>query len=148
MSLDKYITANYDKLVAYAGIYCKDPYDLVSHTYIKVVDAGFYYVNDYMTEAYLRRAIKINATRGDFKKLYKIEHQELTNIPEEFNIDRRIAIEKIDTILRRLDYFDRTIFELYLMGENMKVLSDESKIPISTIYHTLSKVRQIIKATV
>jgi len=92
--------------------------------------------------------MKNNATRGDFKKQYKIDHEEVENIPEEHDIDRRIAIEKVDVVLRHLDYFDRTIFELYLRGENMTKLSKESGIPISTIYHTLSQVRQIIKDNV
>jgi DNA-directed RNA polymerase specialized sigma24 family protein len=97
-----------------------------------------------MTDAYFKRAIK-QAGRHDFRKLYKVQDSPIENIPEEHDIDRRICIERIDVVIRQLDEFDRQIFELYLRGQNMVELSRQSKIPISTIYHTLSKVRQLLK---
>ena len=148
MNLSDYISRNYNELRRYAGAFTRDPNDLIHHTFVKMHDAGFIYINDQMTDYYFKRSMKNNATRGDFKKQYKIDHEQVENIPEEHDIDRRIAIEKVDVVLRHLDYFDRTIFELYLRGENMTKLSKESGIPISTIYHTLSQVRQIIKDNV
>lgn len=148
MSLNAYLEKNYSELKRYARAFTRDPQDLIHHTFLKMHDAGFVYINHQMTDHYFKRSMKNNATRGDFKKQYKIDHDEVENIPEEHDIDRRICIEKVDVVLRHLDYFDRTIFELYLRGENMTELSKESDIPISTIYHTLSKVRQIIKENV
>jgi len=148
VSLKSYIDKNYNNLKRYAASFTPDPNDLIHHTFIKMHDAGFVYINDQMTDHYFKRSMKTNATRGDFKKQYKIDHEQVENVPEEHDIDRRICIEKVDVVLRHLDYFDRSIFELYLRGENMTKLSKESGIPISTIYHTLSKVRQTIKNNV
>lgn len=83
-----------------------------------------------------------NNAKTSFKKLYAT--CELFEIDEEPQ-DKRIAIEKLDEAVRHLDYFDRTIFELYLRGESMKKLSDESGIPLQTIYSSLKKIRKTIK---
>ena len=129
----------------YAGKFTKAPEDLVHHTYIKACDAGFAYINDPMTDYYMRRSIKNNAIRSDFKDAYTYNDCPILEIVQTADNERRIALERIDEILRRLDYFDRTIFELYLSGQNMKELCDESQIPKSTVYHTLHRVRTTLK---
>ena len=108
MNLSDYIERNYQELKRYGRSFTSDPNDLIHHTYLKMYDAGFVYINDQMTDHYFKRSMKNNATRGDFKKQYKIDHEQVENIPEEHDIDRRICIEKVDVVLRHLDYFARS----------------------------------------
>jgi len=53
--------------------------------------------------------------------------------------------EKLDEAIRFLDEFERKLMEIHLQGENMARLSEETGIPISTIYHTLNKAKREIK---
>lgn len=143
--LDRYISNNYELLVLYARKYTHSPADLVHHTYIKVREAGFAYINEPMTDYYMRRSIRNNAIRSSFKDDYTYSDTNISEIAETPDNTRRIQLEQVDAVLRRLDYFDRTIFELYLSGQNMKQLCDESAIPKSTVYHTLHRVRTTLK---
>jgi RNA polymerase sigma factor (sigma-70 family) len=127
--------------VEYARNLTSLPEDLVHHTYLRMVDADFFHINDALTTAYFTRAMRNNA-RTSFKKLYATcELFEMDEEPQE----KRIALEMLDEAVRHLDYFDRTIFELYLRGESMKKLSDESGINLNTIYSSLKKIRRTIK---
>ena len=139
--MNDYLKKNYSSLVEYARRLTSLPEDLVHHTYLRMIDADFFHINDIMTDSYFKRAMYNNA-KTSFKKLYAT--CELFEIDEEPQ-DKRIAIEKLDEAVRHLDYFDRTIFELYLRGESMKKLSDESGIPLQTIYSSLKKIRKTIK---
>ena len=146
--LNDYLEKRYADLVEYAKHYTAYPTDLVHYSYLRIAESTFTFVNEQMTDAYFKRTIKTQSIRG-FREDYEkegIQFDIIENIPEEHDIDKRICIEKLDTIIRRLDEFDRTIFELYLRGENMTKLSYESDVPLRTIYHTLNRVRKIIIA--
>ena len=143
--LDRFISENYQELVRYARKFSSAPEDLVHHTYLKARKANFVFINDPMTDYYLKRSIKNNAIRSDFKQFYTYRTGEIHEIAETPDMERRIALEKVDEVLRRLPWFDRTVFELYLSGQNMKEMCLESKIPKSTVYHTLHKVRETLK---
>lgn len=140
MSWNKYIEENYDELLTVCKGLTDNPNDLLHYTFLKC-----YNKQADNKEHYFKRALRLNSISRQFLKQFESRHEELTNIPLEFDLDRRICIEKVDTVVRHLDRFDRTVFELYLQGENMKLISKESGIPISTIYLTLSKARQLIK---
>lgn len=128
-------------MVDYAKRYTSLPEDLVHHTYLQLIDADFTYINDVLTESYFKVSM-YNNQRGDFKKLYATcETFEMDEEPSE----KRIALEMLDEAVRHLDYFDRTIFELYLRGESMTKLSNESGINLNTIYCTLNRIRNIVK---
>ena len=110
-----------------------------------MIDAGFVYINEPMTDWYFKRSMKNNAIRGEFHDQYTIRSEELGEIEQTHDMEKIIQREQVDAILRRLSWFDRTIFELYLGGQNMTELSEESGISLSTIYHRIKKVRTILK---
>lgn len=140
MSLHEYIDRNYDELVRYASAFSNDPQDLVHNTYVKAYEAGFAYINDYFTDAYFKRSIKNNSRTPS---VIFVELPE--DIVEEVNLTRIISREQMDLAVNALDQFDKSIFNLYLSGVNMKQLADESGIASSTIYHALSRIRQTLK---
>lgn len=145
-SLKEYIDKHYTNLTRYASPFTDCPTDLVHFTYIKMIDAGFQFRDEPSTDSYFKRAIKQNGIHS-FKKIYLIkDNPEVENIAEEHDIERRVAIEKLDVVIRCLDEFDRQVTELYLRGENMSLIAKESGVPASTIYHALSKVRKLLKS--
>ena len=95
MNLSDYISRNYNELRRYAGAFTRDPNDLIHHTFIKMHDAGFIYINDQMTDYYFKRSMKNNATRGDFKKQYKIDHEEVENIPEDTTLIDELPLRRL-----------------------------------------------------
>lgn len=140
MSLHEYIARNYKELVRYASAFSNDPQDLVHNTYVKAYEAGFAYINDYFTDAYFKRSIKNNSRTPSVTFVELPE-----DIVDEVNLTRIISREQMDLAVNALDQFDKSIFNLYLSGVNMKQLADESGIASSTIYHALSRIRQTLK---
>lgn len=140
MSWNEYVESNYQELLTICKGLSDSPEDLLHYTFLRVYDK-----NPKNKEHYFKRALRFNSISRAFRKQFNQVWEELDNIPLEYDLDKRICIEKIDTVVRHLDSFDRAIFELYLQGENMTEISKESGIPIATIYHTLSKARQLIK---
>ena len=140
MSWNRYIEENYSHLMEVAEGLTDYPNDLIHFTFLRCYDKT---PDD--KDRYFKRAMKLNSISTTFRKQFNQVWEEVENIPIEHDLDKRICLERVDTVLRHLDKFDRTIFELYLQGEEMKQLSKESGIPISTIYLTLSKARQAIK---
>lgn len=149
-SLDSYVEYMYNDLVRYANRFAKaDACDLVHHTYLKIRNAGFVFSNFPMTDFYFKRSIKTNG-QHDFRKLYyvfggDIEPFDIAEEIDESELQKVVQREILDEAVRQLPQFERIITELYLMGENMRVMAEESEIAISTVYHTLSKVREDVK---
>ena len=149
--MENFLNRHYEALVAYASLYTKDPHDLVHFTYLKLLDANFTYVSDLTALAYFKKSI-YNSSRGDFKKLYypddykdvDVETLEVENL-DLTNLDRRIAREKLDEVVRHLDFFDRTIFEMYLRGDNLKKVSRESGISYATMMGSIYRIRKTLK---
>lgn len=146
-SLNDYISKHYSDLIAYASSLSKDPVGLLSHTYIKARKAGFKFVDKPKADGYFKRALKTNAAH-DFRVLYESigDSEGLELIPSEIDdFTKLINTERIDEIVRWLDEFDRKVLELYLSGQNMRECASGSGVPVSTIYHSLYRSREIIK---
>jgi len=144
--LNDYLEKRYTDLLEYSKQYTKHPSDLVHYVYLRLVDGPFEFIDEPKTDYYFKKTIKTHAARG-FREMYEVQGPnfiEIADIQETHDIDKRICIEKLDTVVRHLDEFDRSIFELYLRGENMSKVSYESEIPLRTIYHTLNRVRKIV----
>jgi hypothetical protein len=85
-----------------------------------------------------------NNHRGDFKKLYA-PCELLDSVPDFDNLEERLNIEALDEVVRHLDFFDRTIFEMYLRGDNMAQLSRDSGISYGTITDTIYRIKNTIR---
>tara|TARA_R100000654_G_scaffold17994_1_gene37566 strand:+ start:312 stop:770 length:459 start_codon:yes stop_codon:yes gene_type:complete len=144
-----WVSANYERLVRYASQFTDCPYDLVSHTYIKMVNADFNHISDPQTDSYFKRSIKINGTVGDFNKQYKIREGVVTELRQPDNDFITIEIrEKLDEAVRYLDEFDRKIMQLYLQNTNMTLLSQESGISYDTLTASVLRIKRTIKNTI
>jgi len=132
-------------LVNYAEKLTSQPSDLVHYTYLKAVEADFIYINDPMTDFYFKRSMSNNAKHKHWLRSTTYTDEQPEDRAEQVDMSKVIQREQIDSIMRHLSWFDRTLFELYLQGQNMHKLSEESGIPSTTVYHRLKKVKEIIK---
>jgi len=144
--MNDWLTSNYSRLVVYASKYSNAPHDLVHEAYIAMVEAGFKHQSDGQTDSYFKRVIYTRS--HNLRKKYAASGVELFDVAEEHEVDRRISIEQLDSVIRLMDEFDRLIFDLQLQGQNMRELSEESGIPLSTIYHALCKARKVVRDNV
>lgn len=145
MSLNSYVQDNYNMLVSYAQKLTSQPSDLVHYTYLKAVESDFIYINDQMTDYYFKKGMKHNARDKYWLRDTTYVDEVPEDVAEHRDMSKVIQREQIDSIMRHLTWFDRTLFELYLQGQNMHKLSEESGIPSTTVYHRLKKVKEVIK---
>jgi len=140
---DNWFVDHYDVLVQYAKRLHWQGYDLVHHTYLKVTKQGAGVMDNPL--AYFRSAMYVNATRGDFQKLYRVYdtyHQEVVDEQRSVNSFMK---EEVYILANHLSWFDRTILFLYLDGQQMRKLASETGIPESHIYKSISNSKQKLR---
>jgi DNA-directed RNA polymerase specialized sigma24 family protein len=151
MSLSKkkeykdWITKNYSKLVNVAKRYTEFPFDLVSHVYIRVEKAD---LNKVMEKpfSYFAKAMHIEATRGTFKEMYK-QSQPILKEPKftVADLSKSLMREQLEIFTDRLNWFDKTVFKLWLEGNNISQVARESGIPHETLHTSLYRTKKKIK---
>ena len=138
---NRFLTRNYSKLLHVAQRWTDDPGDLVHHVYLRCIDKR-YMENPF---GYFVKAMYFEATRGKFKELYKTNDHEQTEQATETDWSKAIQRERMQLLLDRLSWFDRTVFSLYLQGWNMAEISRRSGIGESTLYRSLHVTRKTLK---
>lgn len=140
---DTWFVKNYDRLCIQAERFHRDPNDLVHHTYLRVVKQSDNVLDN--PEAYFRRAMLVNATRGDFKKLYRIlEGINIEIVDDEVRSDK-FWKEEIYILAKHLSWFDRTVLHLYLEGHVLTEVSKETEIPVTTLWQSVSRSKKKLK---
>lgn len=143
---DNWISQNYDGLLTYARRYHKCPNDLLHFVYLRVRELdNLQAILDGKPWGYHILAMFRQAKMGTFKKHYLILDRELPDIADEPSEGKVVEREELDLVLRRLPWFDRTLFELRLRGQNLVELADESGISMHTIYYSIRKTTKILK---
>lgn len=139
---NRFIAHEYAALVKLARMYCREPGDLVSHTYLRCIDKSF----PEKPRAYFNKAMYIEATRGKFKKVYRIPDLPILKEPEAVDdLTRAIQLETIELLIDRLAFFDRELFRKYLEGYKISEISRESGIEAATLYQSIQRSKQKIK---
>jgi len=142
---NKWVSENYDKLVSYAKYMHKDARDLVNHVYLRVEKQETAKVME-NPMGYFRKAMWIESTRGQFKKLYKITPEILREIPSESEgIVKSLRREQLEIFMDRLSWFDREIFRIWLTGDNISEVARESGIPKETMHTSLYRTKKKLK---
>lgn len=143
---DKWISENYDGLLVYARRYSKHPNDLLHHIYLKIRELPN--LNAILTGkpwGYHILSLFRQAKMGEFSKMYRILDSVEHDVAQVSEIHCIILREEVDNVVRQLDFFDRTIFELRLDGYSMTQIAEESKISVHTIYYSLRKTTNILR---
>lgn len=131
----------YTRLTQIAGQWTADKCDLVNHTYLRCRRNPF--VDNPM--GYFVRAMHREATRGQFKKAYSITAEIYFEVAEPEQDDKHLQREVVAIVLDRLSWFDRTVMQLYIDGQNMAELSAESGINQSTLYQSIYRTKNTLK---
>jgi RNA polymerase sigma factor (sigma-70 family) len=138
---DEFVTANYSYLLKVAGKFCTEPTDLVSHTYLRVIDKSF----KEKPMGYFCTAMYVEATRGKFKQLYTLQDTPTPKEPvAEPGFERSVKLEQIELYIDRLQWFDRMIIRLYIDGHKLSEIAEESGIKPATLYQSLHRTKKLI----
>lgn len=92
---------------------------------------------------YFCTAMYVEATRGQFKKIYRIEERgAMPELSEEPDLQTAIRLEQMELYIDRLGFFDKTIIRLYIDGTNLADVARESGIKPATLYQSLSRTKK------
>lgn len=140
-----WIERQYAYLIEVTGRYCSDPGDLVNHVYLRCYTKPF----PENPEGYFLRACWIEATRGKFKKLYRIDGHELpTNLQAEDDLTKVLQRETLQVWIDRLNWFERNLMREYLKGYTVQEIAEGTGINEATIYKALNRAKNRIKNVV
>tara|TARA_R110000824_G_C14986556_1_gene654751 strand:- start:41 stop:538 length:498 start_codon:yes stop_codon:yes gene_type:complete len=142
---NSWIETNYEKLVSSAKGMHPDPYDLVHHTYLRILRLEGVKIDKVMENpfGYFNRAMWVEATRGRFMKEYELKELPLPKLVATYDLSKAFLLENFYLATERLSWFDMTVLNLYCDGYNMAQVAEESGIKKSTFYTSLhrSKIR-------
>lgn len=142
MNWNGWITERYAYLVQVTGRYCSDPHDLVNHVYLRCYLKPF----PENPEGYFLKACWIEATRGKFKKLYRIEDNPLPlHLEAEHDLTKALQRETLDLWIMRLNWFERNLMQAHLEGYTVQEIAKGTGIAEATIYKALTRAKNRIK---
>ena len=143
---DKWFAENYYGLLKYAKRYHHCPNDLLHEVYVRIRDLK--HLPDILNGkpwGYHQLAMYRQAKMGKFAKEYRILEWPAVDVAQVHEQQKIIKREQVDLVLSRLDWFDRTLFQLKLDGQSLTQLADESGISCHTIYYSIRKTTALLK---
>jgi hypothetical protein len=158
--IENYITRNYYELLKVCKKYTKNDdwaSELLHDIFLQLYERDnikLKNLDDNSIKGYIIRTITINwcyPSSPFYKKYKKVEQNnvELTQSMEMFmtdtNTDEHEIIEIIETEWAELDWFNKIIFEKYMVLGSLKKVSQDTTIPISSISDYVRNTRNLIK---
>lgn len=145
MNWGTWIQGRHRYLISVTSRYCSDPYDLVNHVYLRCYNKPF----PENPEGYFLRACWIEATRGKFKKLYRIQDNPIpTNLTAEQDFTKVLQRETLEVWISRLNWFERNLIQAYVKGYTVQDIAEGTGINEATIYKALNRAKNRIKNVV
>ena len=143
---DDWINKNYTRLLKVAESMHADHYDLVHHTYHRIMTlkgVNFDKVNKYPYN-YFVRAMYFQATRNNsaFKKHYQMFDDIPEDLASDYDLTDAFLLEGLELAIDRLSWFDRIILRLYCDGYNLTQVARESGIKPSVFHTSLHRSRK------
>ncbi len=159
--IEKYITTNYYQLLSITKKITKNhelSQDLLHEVILQLYNKGQIILQQYTDDQikyYIVSVIRINWHSNTSPFYYKIrkETSRYVNIDEIFNLadETQLDFEKqqLFDILEQswceLDWFRKSLFEMYLTLGSMKKVSKQTRIPLSSISRYLKESKEQIK---
>jgi RNA polymerase sigma factor (sigma-70 family) len=159
--IEKYITTNYYQLLSITKKITKNhelTQDLLHEVILQLYNKGQIILQQYTDDQikyYIVSVIRINWHSNTSPFYYKIrkESSRYVNIDEIFNLadETQLDFEKqqLFDILEQswceLDWFRKSLFEMYLTLGSMKKVSKQTRIPLSSISRYLKESKEQIK---
>lgn len=162
--IEKYITTNYYELLNIAKKITKNnelSQDLLHEVILQLYNKENIILREYCPEQikyYIVSIIRINwcSTTSPFYYKMRKESSKYTNIEEVFNLadDTQLEFEKqqlfdiLEESWTELDWFRKSLFEMYLTLGSMKKVSKQTRIPVSSISRYLKESKDQIKLNI
>lgn len=162
--IEKYITTNYYELLNIAKKITKNHEltgDLLHEVILQLYNKNNIVLQEYSDDQmkyYIVSIIRINWHSKTSPFYYRIrkETSRYTNIDEIYNLvdDTQLEFEKqhLFDILEQswceLDWFRKSLFEMYMTLGSMKKVSKQTRIPISSISRYLKESKELIKTNI
>lgn len=162
--IEKYITNNYYQLLTITKKITKGhelSQDLLHEVILQLYNKDNIILREYCEEQikyYIVSVIRINwhSTTSPFYYKIRKESSKYTNIDEIYNLadDTQLEFEKqqLFDILEQswceLDWFRKSLFEMYLTLGSMKKVSKQTRIPVSSISRYLRESKDQIKLNI
>ena len=144
---NKWIGIHYDELVTSAKRMHPDPYDLVHHTYLRILRLEGVKLDKVMENpiGYFNRAMWVEASRGQFHYEYQLKEYPLPKLVANYDLSKAFLLENFYLVTERLSWFDMTTLNLYCEGYNLAQVSRESGIKKTTFYTSLHRSKKRLK---
>lgn len=162
--IENYITTNYYDLLTITKKITHNhdlSQDLLHEVILQLYNKGNIILREYTNDQirfYIVSVIRINWHSNTSPFYYKIrrERNKYTNLEEVFNLadENQLDFEKqqLFDILEQswceLDWFRKSLFEMYLTLGSMKKVSKQTKIPLSSISRYLRESKEQIKTNI
>lgn len=159
INLEKYITYHYYELLAIAKKYTKNDYwasELLHDIILQFYDQSEYKgkVDDNSIKYYIIRAIMVNwcYPTSPFYRREKKRERNLVDIEEAFHItveethiDEHKLIDIVEQEWSHTDWFNKIIFEKYMVLGSLKKVAVDTSIPLASIHRYVNGTRTKIK---
>lgn len=156
-------TAQYNKYRAFARSIAGNTYDgdeLLHSTLLNILESSALNIRD--LDNYVMCSLKWEFTRprtrfkklvGDFQNQWQdlepFQFEIAINTNGETWVGSRLTNEQLDILISRLPFFEREVFNLYVMsGFSYRELSEETGIPVSYLYDTVKRAKEEIKKSI
>ena len=162
--IEKFITTNYYELLKIAKKITKNhelTHDLLHEVILQLYNKNNIVLQEYSNEQmkyYIVSIIRINWHSKTSPFYYKIrkETSRYTNIDDIYDLadDTQLEFEKqhLFDILEQswceLDWFRKSLFEMYMTLGSMKKVSKQTRIPVSSISRYLKESKELIKINI
>jgi RNA polymerase sigma factor (sigma-70 family) len=162
--IERYITTNYYQLLSIAKKITKNhelTNDLLHEVIIQLYNKNNIVLQEYSDDQikyYIVSIIRINwhSQTSPFYYRMRKESSKYTNIDDIYDLvdDTQLEFEKqhLFDILEQswceLDWFRKSLFEMYMTLGSMKKVSKQTRIPISSISRYLKESKELIKTNI
>lgn len=157
--LDRYITNNYYELLKIARKYTKNDdwaYELLNEVLYQLLSKENLNIEleDKQIKYYIVRMLMVNwcYTTSPFyrkikKDMFAVDLNEAISITnEESETETHRLLEIIETEYSELDWFNKLLFEKYLLLGSMKKVSTDTKLSLGSVHKFINTTKQKIKA--
>ena len=162
--IERYITNNYYQLLTITKKITKGhelSQDLLHEVILQLYNKDNIILKEYCDEQikyYIVSVIRINwhSTTSPFYYKIRKESSKYTNIDEIYNLaddtqleyEKQILFDILEQSWCELDWFRKSLFEMYLTLGSMKKVSKQTRIPVSSISRYLRESKDQIKLNI
>lgn len=162
--INSYITRNYYELLSISNKITKNhdlSQDLLHEVFVQMYNKGNIILREYTDEQikyYIVSILRINWISKTSPFYYKVrrEFTRYTNIDDVFDLaddsqldfEKQIIFDILEEEWSELDWFRKSLFEMYMCLGSMKKVANKTRIPISSISRYLRESREQIKQNI